>query len=370
MISDIRVLVVDDSALIRHRICDAIERAPGMSVCGTAVDGVDALEQLESLQPDVITLDVLMPRMGGLEALPKILARRPLPIIMVSSEAKRAHEASRGALQLGAMDYLLKPPGVEGMTVDWREELVRKIRLMASADVERVLANRNAKQKRQTDARLGKVDSLAVGIAERIAMVPACIAIGVSTGGPAALAGLMGDLRPPLPAILIVQHMPEKFTAPFAERLDLISPLRVKEAEKGDLIEPNHVYVAPGGKHLKVAAHPSGWKLELDLGQAVSGHRPSIDVMMNSVAERVGENAVGIIMTGMGKDGAEGCRAIREAGGYVLGQDQSTSDIYGMNKVAFQLGHVDRQFSLPDLPRLIHRLCRKGAQNSPVTSAP
>jgi two-component system chemotaxis response regulator CheB len=185
-----------------------------------------------------------------------------------------------------------------------------------------------------------------------------CIVIGISTGGPPALARLFEALEPPLPPILVAQHMPEKFTGPFAARLNGLSQLTICEAGAGDRVAPNHVWVAPGGKHLRVVRTPRGCETRISDDPPVSGHRPSVDVLMTSAAEAYGDQCLGVIMTGMGYDGVEGCAAIRRAGGYVLGQDQETSDVYGMNKAAFRAGHVHEQFALGDLPELVVQLGR------------
>jgi two-component system chemotaxis response regulator CheB len=186
-----------------------------------------------------------------------------------------------------------------------------------------------------------------------------CVAIGISTGGPPALAQLFETLRLPMPPIVVVQHMPPSFTKPLAWRLDSLSDLSIKEAAQGDVLEPNHVLVAPGGKHLQVRRLGGAVKVVIRDGPVVSGHKPSVDVMMNSVAEAFGTGCLGVIMTGMGRDGADGCRAIRAAGGYVIGQDESTSDVYGMNKVAYVEGNVDRQFALDEAAAVIAHQVRR-----------
>lgn len=354
MNGDIKVLVVDDSAVMREEISDLITSTAGMSVAGVATDGLDALAKIAELRPDIVTLDIQMPRMDGLETLDRILADNPLPVIMVSSLTQRAASVTFEALDRGAMDYVAKPERLQDVTDTFRAELVNKIRIMAGADVLRVL------QVRKDRANRPKVSTLELPSNKSYAEYKnCCIALGISTGGPPALSRLFPTLKPPLPPLVIVQHMPAKFTGPFAARLDTLSPLSVKEAETGDVLEPNHAYIAPGGRHLGLKRRGSQTVVRIFDDPPFSGHRPSVDLMMQDAAQIFGQDCLGIIMTGMGCDGAAGCGDIRAAGGYVLGQDEKSSDVYGMNKVAFVEGNVDRQVSLNDLPLMIPRQCRK-----------
>lgn len=343
----IRVLVVDDAPLIRELIADALALHPEIQIVATAGDGEQALKLLADLQPDVITLDLQMPKMDGLTTIDHILADRPIPVIVVSSLTQRGADMTMQALQRGALDYVAKPEGMDSLQRTFREELPGKIRNMAGADVRRILQYRKTRELRArttADQKDTRTSAPFVG---------SCIAIGISTGGPPALANLFGALVPPLPPIVVVQHMPQLFTGPFANRLNSLSSLLVKEAAAGDVLKPNCVYVAPGGAHLSIGKHGREAVVSLHNGEFVSGHKPSVDVMMGSAAEAFGNRCVGVIMTGMGRDGATGCGAIRAAGGYVLGQDEVTSDVYGMNKVAFLEGHVDRQVGLENLPEAI-----------------
>lgn len=353
----IRVLVVDDSALMREVICDVLAGLPDIVVVGVARDGHEALIKVEELQPDIVTLDLHMPGMDGLATLDAILAQQPLPVIMVSSLTQRAAEITLQALERGALDYVPKPENLQATDGPFRLELRHKLRTMAGADVEQMLRIRRVRAER-TAARGPLVPSTFT------AKVPAayqscCVAIGISTGGPPALSALFQSLVPPLPPIVVVQHMPANFTGPFARRLDSLSRLSIKEAETGDVLRPDRVLVAPGGRHLKLRRQGPEVIVEIFDSEPVSGHRPSIDVMMQSAAAAFGSQCLGVIMTGMGHDGAAGCGAIRAAGGYVLGQDQETSDVYGMNRVAFVQGDVDRQFALNELPQLLPRQCSK-----------
>lgn len=345
---NIRVLVVDDSTVTREVLRELIQSDPDMRVVGTAADGREALDQMEAFHPDVVTLDVQMPNMDGLATLEAIFARQPIPVIMVSGLTRIGAKITLDALERGALDCVLKPDPGANTTAAFREELLRKIRCGAGIDVRRILAIR---QKRK--ARLRSVPSstpvakpLTDAGAEELAEM--CIAVGISTGGPSALTVLFEVLRPPMPAIVVVQHMPLRFTGPLACRLDALSELSIKEAEADDVLRPNHVLIAPAGRHLLLRRSGNLVRVALDDGPPQSGHRPSVDVMMQSAAKAFGPHCLGVIMTGMGRDGMDGCATIRAAGGYVLGQDEASSDVYGMNKIAHQAGHVDRQFSLDD----------------------
>lgn len=365
---DIRILVVDDSAVIREMLSDSITEADGFELVATAGGGKEALARIEQHHPDLVTLDIQMPGMNGLETLDEILKRAPTPVIMVSSLAKRAADITLQALELGAIDYVAKPDNVHASGYNWLEELLRKIRTAASTDVRRVLRIRAEREQRLAASRQ-KSPSLPETACGSIGEIrDSCIAIGISTGGPPALSGLLESLLPPMPPIVIVQHMPGQFTTPFAARLDSISQLTVREAQTGDVLEPNLVLVAPGGQHTQLRRQGSRVVVRVRSGEPVSGHKPSVDVMMQDAAEMFSDRCLGIIMTGMGHDGVAGCGAIRAAGGFVLGQDEASSDVYGMNKVAFTRGHVDRQFSLEDLHCVIPQQCKRMFRREPETT--
>jgi two-component system chemotaxis response regulator CheB len=284
-------------------------------------------------------------------------------------------EIALDARDRGAVDYLAKPDYGEKTRTALRDELPRKIRIAAGCDVQRILEIRREQRKRlaQRAAERGNAPpggkggagpgSVEAGHrAEAVRGKPQpigpelagkCVAIGISTGGPPALAELFAALRPPMPPIVVVQHMPPNFTKPLAWRLDSLSDLSIKEAAVGDVLEPNQVLIAPGGKHLQVRRTGTSVKAVIIDGPVVSGHKPSVDVLMNSVVAAFGSGSLGVIMTGMGHDGAAGCRAIHAAGGITLGQDEATSEVYGMNKVAFLEGNVDRQFALDEAATVI-----------------
>jgi two-component system chemotaxis response regulator CheB len=355
----IRVLVVDDSAVIRQIICDNVSKAPDMLVAGAAADGQQALDMLATANPDVITLDVQMPRMDGLATLAAILERRAVPVVMCSSMTRLGASITLEALDRGAIDYVAKPDYGPETKAALSNELMRKIRVAAGTDVQRVLEIRRQRKTRRHEQPAQAPPPKQVSEEGTLDLADKCIALGVSTGGPPALSRLFEALEPPMPPIVVVQHMPPHFTKPLAWRLDSLASLSIKEAEPGDMLRPNHVYIARGGLHLQLSAMGRSAKCILDDGPPVSSHKPSVDVMMGCAAKIFGPRCIGVIMTGMGRDGANGCKAIRAAGGYVFGQDEASSDVYGMNKVAYVEGGVDRQFALADAARLITAQVRK-----------
>lgn len=341
----IRVLIVDDSATFCELMRDVIQECPGMVVAGVAQDGEESLAEAIRLEPDVVTLDVQMPKVDGLKTLESILAVRSVPIVMVSALTAPNAECSLRALEIGALDYVAKPSGNLNA---FRAELIHKLKTLAKVDVHRILEIR---QKRR--------EGRAKGVSSLQHTTPwatnSCIAIGISTGGPPVLADLFAALAPPMPPIIVVQHMPSAFTGPFSRRLDGVSALCIREAYEGAEILPNEVLIAPGGRHLRLERTGCSVVAKISDSEPVSGHRPSVDVMMIDAASIYGVNCLGVIMTGMGFDGVAGCRAIRECGGDVLGQDQGSSAVYGMNKAAFTAGWVTRQTSAHELPRLLQQ---------------
>lgn len=362
----IRVLVVDDSALMRELLSDVITAHDGLEVVGVARDGRQALELFDRLEVDVITLDVQMPDMDGLATLDAILAKKPIPVIMVSATTQRGADVTLDALDRGALDYVTKPANAAEAKTVLGPELARKIRAVAGANVRHVL---DMRRRRRLKAEEPVKTTAAVTERPRdlgLELADKCVAIGISTGGPPALTSVFQSLAPPMPPIVVVQHMPANFTKAFAWRLNMVSQLEIKEAEHNEKLEPNHVLIAPGGKHMALRRQGSEVRVALRDSEPVSGHKPSVDVLMASVAELYGRKAIGLIMTGMGRDGADGCGAIRAAGGFVLGQDEATSDVYGMNKVALVEGHVDRQFALENAAAEISDAMRRRWSRKPA----
>jgi two-component system chemotaxis response regulator CheB len=368
-----RVLIVDDSALMRRLLTDLLTASPDIEIAGVARDGREAVVQAMRLKPDVITLDVEMPEVSGLEALPALLAVHEAPIVMVSALTREGADVTLQALELGAVDFVHKPDRnqLAEMRAS-RDILVAKVLAAAQSRVRRPRRAGSSPSHSATNPAAAR--NAAAGSAPptrprttAAASPPAgspsgCIVIGISTGGPQALSQVLPLLAPNSPPILIVQHMPGQFTGIFAERLDRYCPLAVKHAEEGDLVIPDRILVAPGGRHMTLTGHPPRVKVTLSDEPPVSGHRPSIDVLFQSAAKVFQSTTTGLIMTGMGRDGVEGCKAILAAGGFTLGQDEATSVVYGMNKAAFIESALKAQFALDELPEILRNLAAYRAE--------
>lgn len=339
----IRTLVVDDSALMRAMIPTMLETSPDIEVVGTASNPLTAREMIKTLAPDVITLDVEMPKMDGISFLEKIMSLRPMPVVMVSSLTQEGADITLRALELGAVDFVAKPlVDLERVMPELAGELVRKVKAAASAPV-RVRARRSAGNPEDRPVSFRTTEKI--------------VAIGASTGGVELLGTLLSGLPANAPATVIAQHMPSHFTRQFSARLDGRSAVSVSEAEDGQVLKPGQVVIAPGGRHLSVTRSGTDYVCRLTDGDPVSGHKPSVDVLFNSVAQACGANAVGVILTGMGRDGARGLLAMREAGAATIGQDEKTSLVYGMPKVAFEIGAVLHQVPQDKILPTISELC-------------
>ncbi len=337
----VKVLIVDDSATIRHLLSEILSRDPGIEVVGQAPEPHVAREMIKALNPDVLTLDVEMPGMNGLEFLDRIMRLRPMPVVMVSTLTARGTEVTLDALAMGAVDYFAKPVRDAARFLnDAADELIRKVKAAASAQVRPRAAPRSA-----------PVQDTAP-FAHRV------IAIGASTGGVEALLEVLSHFPADCPPTVITQHMPAGFTASFAARLDKLCAPRVAEAAEGAVLSPGQVWLAPGGAaHLEITGR-SQWRCRLIAGGATSGHRPSVDRLFHAVAACAGPRAVGAILTGMGRDGANGLSALRANGADTIGQDEATSIVYGMPRAAQECGAVMRQLPLEKIGPEILRLCR------------
>ena len=360
----IRVMVVDDSALVRRIATDILKEDPEIMVVATASQAEFALQKLDKEQPDVITLDLEMPGMGGLEAIRRIMAIRPTPIIVLSAHAQKGAELTLQALDLGAVDFVLKPSNsLSGGIATIAQELVEKVkdaskivfRAPTAATPGGIFAATPGGISAATPGGISAATPGGIFAPHAAVEAPArsaprstgeqamgdydLVAIGTSTGGPVALKTVLTMLPGDLPVgIVVVQHMPPVFTKAFAERLDSCCALAVKEAENGDAILPGRVLLAPGNFHMTVSRFGTEPRVALNQNDNVNGHRPSIDVLMHSVALEYGAHAVGVIMTGMGKDGAEGLHELHKKGGHVIAQDKESSVIYGMNREVVQNG--------------------------------
>ena len=339
MSKKIKVLVIDDSLLFRETVARGLANDRGIEVVGTAADVFLARDKILDLEPDVLTLDVEMPRMNGIEFLKKLMPQYPLPVVMVSA----ANEHVFDALNAGAVDFVTKPDMKGQRSLDsFINELIIKIKIASMAKVGHL------KKDYVVSTLAGTIDSRNNNT---------IIAIGASTGGTEAIYQIIHALPRDMPGIVVVQHMPPVFTAMYAQRLNNSCRMEVKEAESGDVITPGKVLIAPGGDfHMRINKKGSSHIVECMKGEKMNGHCPSVDVLFNSVAEKVGANAIGVILTGMGYDGAKGLLNMRKAGAMTIGQDEQSSVVYGMPKVAYDIGAVCKQVTLKNIPELLHSM--------------
>lgn len=336
----IKVLCVDDSALIRDLLSEIIGSQPDMEVVAVASDPIIARDLIKRHNPDVLTLDVEMPRMDGLDFLERLMRLRPMPVLMVSSLTQAGSEVTLRALELGALDFVAKPSiGIRRGMQEYSDEITDKIRAAAHSRPRQALQRKQA-----PPARL----KAPIITSEKL------LIIGASTGGTEAIRRVLEPLPASSPGILITQHMPGGFTRSFAERLDRLSQVAVKEAEDGERIIPGHAYIAPGDKHLKVDRSGANYVARLDDGPPVNRHRPSVDVLFHSAAQHVGRNAIGAILTGMGKDGAAGLLEMRKAGAPTIAQDEASCVVFGMPREAIAIGAANEVIALDEIaPRLM-----------------
>ncbi|WP_342323923.1 chemotaxis response regulator protein-glutamate methylesterase [Kosakonia sp. BYX6] len=319
----IKVLCIDDSSLIRKIMTGIVNEQPDMEMVATALDPIIARDLIKQHNPDVLTLDVEMPRMDGLEFLDRLMRLRPMPVVMLSSLTKRGSDITLSALELGAVDFITKPEtGLQDGMAHYSEMIVDKIRMAAKAQIRR-------RDNKPVPPRVAHAPLIG---SEKI------IAIGSSTGGTEALRHLLVPMPASSPGIVIAQHMPPGFTKSFAKRLDGLCQMSVKEAEEGDRVLPGHVYIAPGGFHMELTRSGANYHVTLSDESPINRHRPSVDALLHSVARCAGKNAVGAILTGMGSDGAAGLLAMREAGAWTIAQSERTCVVFGMPREAIALG--------------------------------
>jgi two-component system chemotaxis response regulator CheB len=341
MTRKIRVLVVDDSALMRRILSDMLARDPGVEVVGVASDPYIARDKILKLNPDVLTLDVEMPRMDGLTFLEKLMRGHPMPVVMVSSLTRNGAETTLRALELGAVDFVSKPQLdlLERMP-EAIPEIVEKIKAAASAKP-RTVSHVPPAQKRE--APTPRSPAAMLKTTQRV------IAVGASTGGTEAIREFLMGLPADAPGVVIVQHMPEKFTKAFAMRCNNLCTIQVKEAEDGDRLLQGHALIAPGNYHMKLCRDGASYYVRIEQGPPVNRHRPSVDVLFHAAAEVAGSNAVGVILTGMGDDGARGLLAMKHAGAQTIAQDEASCVVFGMPKEAIKFGAVDEVLPLSQI---------------------
>lgn len=345
-----RVMIVDDSAVVRQVLAGLLSKAPDIDVIGQAMDPLFAMEKMRVQWPDVVILDVEMPRMDGITFLRQIMAERPTPVIICSSLTSKGAETTMQALAAGAFAIFTKPGmGVKGFLEEAADELIAEVRAAAQARVGRILNPGPAPERLSASAVLEPATTAMAETTDRITV------IGTSTGGTQALEYVLAALPVTCPGIAVVQHMPEAFTAAFAERLNRICAITVKEAQNGDRILPGHALIAPGGRHLVIKRSGAQYRVEVISAPPVNRHCPSVDVLFRSAAKYAGRNAVGVIMTGMGDDGARGMVEMHEGGARTLAQDEASCVVFGMPKEAIRLGGVDLVLPLKGIPSQISR---------------
>jgi len=348
--TDIKVLIVDDSAVVRQVLSAVLNQASGIQVIDVAVDPVYAMEKMSKQWPDVIVLDVEMPRMDGITFLKKLMAQKPTPVVICSTLTEKGAKTTLQALAAGAVSIVTKPQSnLRQFLTESADELVQAVRGAAKANLRRVVARAPV----DVPARLSADSILPPASVAMARTTESIVAIGTSTGGTQALEQVLQGLSRVCPGIVVVQHMPEKFTAAFAERLNHVCEIEVREAVQGDRIIPGRALIAPGGTHMLVKCSGAQYHVDIVQGPPVSRHRPSVDVLFRSVARSAGSNALGIIMTGMGDDGARGLKEMRDAGARTLGQDEESCVVYGMPREAFKLGAVERELPLEQMASAI-----------------
>jgi two-component system chemotaxis response regulator CheB len=339
-----KVLIVDDSSLMRQLLTEILSSDPELEVIGTAGDPFIAREKIKALNPDVLTLDIEMPRMDGLTFLEKLMRGHPMPVVMISSLTERGAETTLRALSLGAIDYVSKPKlDVSSGTIEQTSEIIAKVKAAAKVKV------------RGVNTPVTVPVELAAGC--HFSATHKVVAIGSSTGGTEALKELLSPLPADFPGLVMVQHMPEAFTRPFAERLNSLCRIRVAEAKDGDRILPGHALLAPGGHQMQVVRRGMEYAVRVYRGERVNRHLPSVDVLFSSCARQLGKNAVGVLLTGMGADGAKGLLEMKEAHAFTIAQDEATCVVFGMPREAILLGAADQVLALGRIPNaLLHRL--------------
>lgn len=362
----VRVLIVDDSALIRQLLTEILSSDPEIEVVGTAIDPHIARQKIKELNPDVLTLDVEMPKMDGISFLRQLIRLRPMPVVMLSSLTEKGAETTLEALSLGAVDFVAKPKTDLSTTLqDYAEEIITKVKeaskvKVIARDIKRPVkkdtlpsepyhVKQTIDEKYSATVVLKRPDFVkSLRISDKI------IAIGASTGGTEAIRDILVNMKPNSPAILITQHIPPVFSTAFAKRMDSCCPMSVIEATDGCQVLPGHVYIAPGHRHLLLASDGVRFICRLNDGHPVNRHKPSVDVLFRSVAQNAGKNSIGVILTGMGADGARGLNEMREAGAITIAQDEKSSVVWGMPGEAVKCGAAQKIVALSKIPEILH----------------
>ena len=359
----VKVLIVDDAALMRKLLTEILSSSPQIEVVGTAIDPFIARDKIKSLKPDVITLDVEMPRMDGVTFLKNLMRLHPLPVVMISTLTEDGADITLEALESGAIDYIPKPKAdFEHSISDYAKDIIEKVIAASQVNVSNIERRIKSVNKMKVTPKL-TADAVIKGGSGKsfLNTTDKFIAIGASTGGTEAVKEVLMALPSDVPGIVIAQHIPASFSTSFARRLNEYSNLRVREARNGDQILPGHVYLAPGDQHLLIKRTGAKYVCHLNDGPEVNRHKPSVDVLFRSVAQSAGPNAMGIMLTGMGADGAQGMLEMKEAGAYNIAQDEKTCVVWGMPGAAVKLGAVEKQFPLDEVAKQILKFSAKAA---------
>jgi len=360
----IKVLVVDDSALIRCLFSDMLNSDPHIEVVDTANDPIEARSKIKLHNPDVITLDIEMPKMDGITFLDKLMRLHPMPVIMISSHTQKGAECVMRCLQIGAVDFMPKPVSNNDDSLSiYASNLINKVKAASHADVVQHLQISDKNSCQITNDGMPACEIKAPGLLNANTNIR-LVAIGSSTGGTEALAQLIQHIPVDFPPIVITQHIPSKFSKAFAERLDRHCAVKVIEAQDGDEIKTGHVYIAPGGKQMEVVKYKYNLMCKVFEGEKVNRHRPSVEVLFESVAKVVGKRVISVMLTGMGDDGSASMKNIKDMGGITIVQDEQSSVVWGMPGAAVKLGCVDKIVSLDKIPEQLVKLCRENSSNS------
>ncbi len=360
----IKVLIIDDSALVRQMLSEILSKVPDIEVVGSAPDPYVAREKIKQLNPDVLTLDVEMPRMDGVTFLANLMRLRPMPVVMISSLTEKGADITLEALELGAVDFVAKPKVdvVHGLH-EYAEEIIAKVRMAAAARVRPLQSKRRTGAAAATAIPVLEKHSADIVLPKRVGTqhfrtTDRIIGIGASTGGTEAIKEVLCRLPADMPGIVITQHIPAAFSGPFAARVDKESQLSVMEAKDGQQIIPGHAYIAPGDRHLLVKRDGARYICRLNDGPPVNRHKPSVDVMFRSLAQNAGPNAIGVMLTGMGADGAQGMGEMKEAGAPTIAQDEKSSVVWGMPGEVVKRGFADQVIALGKIPESLLQLLR------------
>jgi two-component system chemotaxis response regulator CheB len=353
----IRVLIIDDSVLIRKILTEILNSSPDIEVVGVAADPLIARDLIKQLHPDVLTLDIEMPHMDGITFLRNLMRLRPTPVVMISTLTEKGAEATLEALTLGAVDFIAKPK-VDVVTTlnNYADEIIGKVKIAARANVNN--SNNRALKPKESDKTLLEVNSRAESLKKRVVASNKIIALGASTGGTEAIKTVVKTLPADTPAIIITQHLPAAFSESFVRHIDLITAMSACIPKNGQAIEAGHIYLAPGDRHMKVIKEGFGYVIQLYDGEPVNRHKPSVDVMFGSVAQNVGSNAIAVLLTGMGADGAVGMKEMHDVGAKTVIQDEQSSVVWGMPGAAFKLGCTDFVLPLEDVANKILSLVK------------